>query len=532
MNDDQKFYDQLSVPNPSLCPDCRQQRRLAFRNERFLYHRKCDLTGKEIISIYRPDSPYKVYSQDEWWSDKWDPLDYGRDFDFSKTFFEQFEKLTKDVPRIALVNMNNVNSDYVNWVMASKNCYLVTAARDNEDCLYSHWIWRSKDCMDCGYIYDSELCYQCVDCSNGYNLYFSQDCSSCKDSYFLRDCSNCSDCFCCVGLKEKQYYIFNEKYDKKSYESELKKYLPLKNSEIEEVAEKLISAAPKVPTKYYHGYSVENCIGDYMLECKDCFWCFDIDKSQGCRYGENIMRCTDTVDCARTTLCELCFECLSAVNSYEVKFCIMTWFSKNCMYCDGCNSCKNCFGCIGLKSKEYCIFNKQYSKEEYEKLVSEIVEYMKKTSEWGEFFPVSLSPFGYNETVANEFYPLEESEALKLGAKWSDYETGAQFHGGEVELPETVDEVDDEILNKILICEGSGKPYRVIAPELRLYRKIKVPVPHKSPNQRHKDRIGMRNPRKLWKRECTRCGKEIRTTYATNRPEIIYCEECYLKEVY
>ena len=529
---DLEFYGRISVDVPTLCPDCRQQRRLAFRNERFLYHRKCDLTGKEIISIYNPDSPYKVYSQEEWWSDKWNPFNYGRDFDFNRPFFDQFGQLTKDVPRIALVNKSNENSDYSNWLMSSKNCYLLTAARDNTDCLYSHWIWRSKDCVDCGYTYDGEICYECTDCSNGYNIYYSQDCSNCKDSYFLKDCANCSNCFCCVGLRGKEYHIFNERHDEKSYKEELKKYLPLNSKEIKEVIRKLTEAIPKVPTKYYHGYSTENCVGDHMIECKNCFKCFDIEKSEDCRYGESIMRCTDTVDCARTTLCELCYEGLSAVNSYKVLFCIMTWFSKDCMYCDGCNSCKNCFGCVGLNNQKYCIFNKQYSEEEYEKLVPKIIEHMKKTDEFGEFFPMSLSPFGYNETVANEYYPLDKEDALKAGIKWSDYEMGAQFHGEKVTIPDSIDKIDDEILNKILTCEVSGKPYRVIARELDFYRKMEIPVPLRSPNQRHKDRLSLRNPRKLFERNCMKCGSKVQTTYAPERPEIVYCEECYLKEVY
>ena len=30
--------------------------------------------------------------------------------------------------------------------------------------------------------------------------------------------------------------------------------------------------------------------------------------------------------------------------------------------------------------------------------------------EWGEFFPTSISAFGYNETVAQEYFRLSESE--------------------------------------------------------------------------------------------------------------------------
>ncbi len=99
---DMEFYSKVSpsfggkkyfLPPPTLCPDCRQQRRLSFRNERKLYKRKCDATGKDIVSIYSPDKPYTVYHQDYWWSDAWDPMSYGREFDFSRGAFEQFGEL-------------------------------------------------------------------------------------------------------------------------------------------------------------------------------------------------------------------------------------------------------------------------------------------------------------------------------------------------------------------------------------------------------------------------------------------------------
>ncbi|USN56208.1 MAG: hypothetical protein H6766_03930 [Candidatus Peribacteria bacterium] len=95
-----KFGDYVAeIPTPTLCPDCRQRRRLAFRNERHLYRRICDASQQPIISIYSPNKPYKVYDQKIWRSDARDPLDYGRDFDFSRTFTEQFEELMREVPR-------------------------------------------------------------------------------------------------------------------------------------------------------------------------------------------------------------------------------------------------------------------------------------------------------------------------------------------------------------------------------------------------------------------------------------------------
>ena len=82
---DLEFYEKVSpvinrkkylIPTPRLCPDCRQQRRLSFRNERKLYKRRCDASGEDIISMYSPDKPYTIYNPDFWIEDKWDAIDY------------------------------------------------------------------------------------------------------------------------------------------------------------------------------------------------------------------------------------------------------------------------------------------------------------------------------------------------------------------------------------------------------------------------------------------------------------------------
>src|SRR4051812_28395712 len=104
--EDFTFYERIQVPPPTRCPDCRQQRRYAWRNERVLYRRNCDLCGKSTVTIYSPNKPFKVYCPPCWWSDNWSALDYGCDFDFSRPFFEQFHELQLQVPRIALLTKN------------------------------------------------------------------------------------------------------------------------------------------------------------------------------------------------------------------------------------------------------------------------------------------------------------------------------------------------------------------------------------------------------------------------------------------
>jgi hypothetical protein len=137
---------------------------------------------------------------------------------------------------------------------------------------------------------------------------------------------------------------------------------------------------------------------------------------------------------------------------------------------------------------------------------------MMKYGEWGEFFPSTLSPFGYNETVAQEYFPLTREEAMKEEAttkqrrfNWSDYEPPFP-HVDKIipahKLPENIEDIPDDILNWAIECEITKKPFRIIKGELEFYRKHHLPIPRRHPDQRHLDRLALRNPRKLYERLC------------------------------
>jgi len=99
-------------------------------------------------------------------------------------------------------------------------------------------------------------------------------------------------------------------------------------------------------------------------------------------------------------------------------------------------------------------------------------------------------------------------------------------------LPLSIDDVPDDILNWAITCEATSRPFKIVKRELEFYREHRLPVPHFHPDERHKRRMALRNPRRLWDRQCAKCQKPVSTTYAPDRPEIVYCEDCYLKEVY
>lgn len=99
-------------------------------------------------------------------------------------------------------------------------------------------------------------------------------------------------------------------------------------------------------------------------------------------------------------------------------------------------------------------------------------------------------------------------------------------------VPSRIEDVPDDILSWALECSVTRRPFKVIKQELDYYRKLRLPIPHLHPDERHRLRMSMRNPRTLWKRECVKCGKGMETTFSPERPEHVVCEECYLKEVY
>jgi hypothetical protein len=240
---DLAFYSKMEVPPPTRCYLCRMQRRLSYRNERHLYHRKCDLSGKQIISAFSIDKPFPVYDIDVWWSDKWDAMSYGRDYDPSRPFFEQFFDLRRCVPRLSLQQQQPMhNSQYCNCASRNKNCYLTFSTNSCEDCYYGSWVNGSRDCLDNLNIDGCELCYECVGCRECYNVRYCRDSISCVDSFFLRDCIGCKNCFGCTSLSGQSYCLFNQPVGKKAYQEFLARIDTGSFTQIEKLREEIESA--------------------------------------------------------------------------------------------------------------------------------------------------------------------------------------------------------------------------------------------------------------------------------------------------
>ncbi|PIR46938.1 MAG: hypothetical protein COV07_01595 [Candidatus Vogelbacteria bacterium CG10_big_fil_rev_8_21_14_0_10_45_14] len=201
------FYEKMKVPPPTFCPRCRLQRRWIFRNERFLYNRKCAMCDKQMLATIREDVPVIVYCNPCWWTGDWGGEMYGRDYDPNKNFFEQFRELMLSIPFPPTVvdYQSMIGSEYTNYADHLKNCYLLYDSNNTENALYAQTCFSTKDSMDFIGIGNSELCYEVVIGGTSSKVFFSYDCTQCMNVYFSRDMSGCSYCFGCASLKNMKY---------------------------------------------------------------------------------------------------------------------------------------------------------------------------------------------------------------------------------------------------------------------------------------------------------------------------------------
>ena len=389
--------------------------------------------------------------------------------------------------------------------------------------------------MDYFWTYASELCYEVIYSKHCYKSVFLDHCENASECYFSVDLKNCKNCIFSSSLRNKQYYILNEPHTKEEYFKKLESFAFSGYERFQDAKQFFLGDFRKrFPFRSIYQTNCENCEGGSHENCKNLRYSFDCTGCEDSAYGFQMDETYSSVDntCTGYDRCELCYESIGINGAFNNMVCDSCWHSSDLNYCGFCFSSQNLFGCISLKHKKYCILNKQYTQQEYEALVPKIIGSMQRHGEWGEFFPAIFSPFGYNETIAPYDFPMTRDEAKKRGWNWYDDFSAKSYKGVSYEIPNDIQDVPDDIVKQVLTCDVTKKPYKVIPQELKFYREIGIPVAHRSPAERHMDRIKLRNPRYLWDRECTKCNKAIQTTYAPERPETVLCEECYLNEVY
>jgi len=547
-SEDFKFYEKIKVPAPTWCPECRFVRRISFQNTWNLNWRNCDKCGAKTLSMFSLRDKTKIYCQKCWWADDWDGTEYGMEYDSNRPFLEQVKELFSKTPFTALTSEYNTlkNSEYSNALAWSKDCYLVFWADYCDNVFYSSILNGLKYSLDCVRGWESELCYDCIGFIKHYKTFFSDECNACIDVWFSRNCDGCTNCIGCVNLRNATNYIFNVKYSVEEYQKKAKEFQLDSWEHLRELEKKAHAFWLSKPYREYHGHSMnQNVNGEFTFQSKNTKEGYIVNYADHCKWCQFIT-VTSSKDCYDYSgwgnNAELIYEStVVGENSSSVCFSVECWpDSLNLQYCYYNIIGKNNFGCVNLKRKQYCILNKQYNKEEYEKLRGKIIEDMKinpyidklgRKYYYGEFFPTEFSKFPYNKSNAMRFFPKTKEEVLKEGYSWEEedvkeYKTSIDSSS----LPDTIKETTESILNEIIKCSTCVRGYKIAKGEFDLLRKMNLPIPHECPKCREKRRFDRMTKPGMYHRTCAKCNTNIYTPYAPDRPEIVYCVKCYQQE--
>ncbi len=473
---------------------------------------------------------------------------------------------------MALVQYSqNENAEFSNFVRNTKNICLAYSAVDSENVAYSSNITDLKDCFDVLYLQKSELCYENIDGSGNYRSAFLHNSHGCVESSFLFDCANCKNCFMSSGLRNKSYVFRNKQLTKTDYEAQVGKINLGSYETLRQMEEEYRKIAVGSLHKFSNQTKASDCTGDNIWNSKNVTSGFGVHEVENVKFVGRAFNLKDSYDIYGSSGKELNYESVvTGWSTSKTAFCTDSDAAREMRYCHWCHSSSNLFGCIGLRSKQYCILNRQYTKEEYEALVPKIIEQMNampyvdargRVYKYGEFFPPELSPFAYNEALSQEYFPLTKKDAIERGYRWRDLDAKSYTITKEPEnLPDQIKDIDESVLKETIGCLHGGDcndqcttAFRIIPEELAFYRKIKLALPRLCPNCRHYERLKQRNPLKLWHRKCVcvgaasqggvyqntaahphgtnSCPNEFETSYAPDRPEIVYCESCYNSEI-
>ncbi len=539
--EDISFLKMLRVPAPNYCPTCRRMRRFVHMNQSRFFKRLCNAPGhsEKMISILPEECPFPVYNYEYFTGDEFDPFAFGIKYDENKNIMESLLKLRKNFPMPSFLNRDSssINSEYSNGGRNNKNTYYGFACFNSENSWYTGLLKNSRDIMDSRIIEESDHLYGGLLSDHIYKssyIYFSNDCI---DSMFLFDCRNCDSCFGCVNLRGAKYQIFNQQLSKEDYKKFLESISPLKRSVLREYEEKFWNLVKTLPMNASRNVAVENVQGVMLRNTRNVYDVIDADNSEHIRHVDVVLSHQDSMDILFSGGKSSLLYGTTNIGSHSsnAKFSVSSKFVTNSDFVFNSKNLDNCFMCFGLQNKSYCILNIQYSPEEYFVLVDKIKSKMLQDDEYGDGVGMEFSAQAYNFSMGQTSFPLTDEQIIKLGgyvAQESETNVGNTKILSIDEVPETIDEVGDDIINMAIECEVTGRPFRIIASELAFYRKMKLPLPTIHPAVRLDRLVKLAPAGNKYKVFCAKCHKSIESMFNPENKYILYCEDCFKKEVY
>lgn len=299
----------------------------------------------------------------------------------AESFLRELKRLIELQPKPPTRVLNSENCENNDYVFYSKNLsYCFDCAKCSES-IYLYDSYMSTNCYDCDYAVESQHCFESVDPFRCFNSDYLDYCANLRDASYCYNCTNCNNVFGCVNLKNKSFCIFNRQLTENEYKEMIKKFKSVPAEKILIMLEELKKQFPLTQTHEEHN---ENSpYGNYIHYCKNCYLCFDAANNEYSGYLYDSFYNKACYDLTYSTNSELCYQ---AIDSDKIYSCNFSVYSTNCQdgsFLFNCFDVKKSLGCVGLSHKQYCVLNRQLTKEEYEKISSQILlELKNKNINW------------------------------------------------------------------------------------------------------------------------------------------------------
>lgn len=530
------WLKKFKVPPSKLAPMTRWAHRAAFWLGLQMWYNQDYRTGEPILTHIHPATKWKIMPDQDWFQEDFSSINL--ELDSSQSVFTQLEELAWQVPinayrhfdkpknSISLCSLGDEDSYFVIAVSGRRNFFSSDSINleDTMEAFVCHQIDRSFNVVHSYRISDSKVVRESLDCFN------------CQ---FIFDCRNCENCFFAWNKRNKKYLWFNEQLSEAEWKKRIAEIDTGRRSVYNEYFNQFrdIVGNQAVWPENFNVRS-EDCTGDYLVDCVECTRGFFCERARNCHY------CVfghDTQDMyhADGPYCSNSYMASPIVRCENNKF---TWSTVDCInieYCINCYNCEFCFGCIGLNKKKYCLFNKQYSADEYWAKLDEIKCAMLDRGEYGYYFPLSLVQgyvpatglrwmFGLNEKYVKAFdYPdFEPKDAGAFGPLAERLDEARD----PADLPDNIDDLDESWINVPILDKERGRPYSLLSAEVKYCQKYRIPAGNQHFLSRFWDASSEMNIANLVAYKCSECSKEIQVSENRTYPDRkVYCTPCYLK---
>jgi hypothetical protein len=301
----------------------------------------------------------------------------------TQAFFKELQRLIDFFPKKPTFVMFSENTDLANQTFYTKNSSYIFDSSRCSDCLYAYDSSMCSNCMDCDYAVESQLCYESVDPIRCFNCSFVQNSLDLNDCDFCSKCKNSHDLFGCHKLDNQSFCIFNRKLAEQDYREKVKKYKTWSAEKVLNILDEIVKRFPKSQTQ--ENNNENSSYGDYFFFNKNCYMMFDASYNENCCYLYDSFHNKMSMDATYSSRDnELSYQIIDSARLFNCSYSVFGNSCQDSSYLFDCFGLKNCLGCVKMDYKEYCILNRQLTKEEYERLSKQILaEINNQKMEWG-----------------------------------------------------------------------------------------------------------------------------------------------------